>query len=86
MVDNTFATPYFTRPLSLGADIVMHSGTKYLNGKTLGYLLLLSIIHIADTVWIGHSDVLMGVLCTNNATIAEKIRSLLTSQYLTISP
>ena len=35
MVDSTFATPYFTRPLSLGADVVMHSGTKYLNGKTL---------------------------------------------------
>lgn len=32
MVDNTFATPYLTRPLDLGADIVIHSGTKYLNG------------------------------------------------------
>lgn len=32
MVDNTFATPYLTRPLTLGADLVLHSGTKYLNG------------------------------------------------------
>lgn len=32
MVDNTFATPYLTRPLALGADIVLHSATKYLNG------------------------------------------------------
>lgn len=32
MVDNTFATPYLQRPLDLGADIVIHSGTKYLNG------------------------------------------------------
>jgi methionine-gamma-lyase len=32
MVDNTFATPYITRPLGLGADIVLHSATKYLNG------------------------------------------------------
>jgi methionine-gamma-lyase len=32
MVDNTFATPYLTRPLELGADIVLHSATKYLNG------------------------------------------------------
>lgn len=32
MVDNTFATPYLTRPLGLGVDIVLHSGTKYLNG------------------------------------------------------
>jgi len=31
-VDNTFMTPYFQRPLSLGADIVMHSATKYING------------------------------------------------------
>lgn len=32
IVDNTFLTPYFQRPLSLGADIVIHSGTKYLAG------------------------------------------------------
>jgi cystathionine gamma-synthase len=32
IVDNTFLTPYFQRPLSLGADIVLHSGTKYLGG------------------------------------------------------
>jgi len=32
VVDNTFATPFITRPLDLGADIVIHSGTKYLNG------------------------------------------------------
>ncbi|NLT15967.1 MAG: PLP-dependent transferase, partial [Clostridiales bacterium] len=32
IVDNTFLTPYFQRPLELGADIVVHSGTKYLGG------------------------------------------------------
>lgn len=32
VVDNTFLTPYFQRPLTLGADIVVHSGTKYLCG------------------------------------------------------
>jgi cystathionine gamma-synthase len=32
IVDNTFLTPYFQRPFSLGADIVLHSGTKYLGG------------------------------------------------------
>lgn len=31
-VDNTFATPYCTRPLALGADVVLHSTTKYLSG------------------------------------------------------
>jgi cystathionine gamma-synthase len=43
-VDSTAATPILTRPLALGADLVMHSATKYLNG---------------------HSDVLAGVLVTN---------------------
>ncbi len=33
-VDSTFATPVLTQPLSLGADIVMHSATKYLNGHS----------------------------------------------------
>lgn len=34
VVDNTFATPYNQRPLEMGADIVMHSATKYLNGHS----------------------------------------------------
>jgi cystathionine beta-lyase/cystathionine gamma-synthase len=34
VVDNTFATPYFQRPLEHGADIVLHSTTKYLNGHS----------------------------------------------------
>ncbi len=33
-VDNTFASPALTRPLELGADIVMHSATKYLGGHS----------------------------------------------------
>lgn len=32
IVDNTFLSPYFQKPLTLGADIVVHSGTKYLGG------------------------------------------------------
>lgn len=32
IVDNTFLTPYFQNPLALGADVVVHSGTKYLGG------------------------------------------------------
>lgn len=34
IADNTFATPYFQRPLDLGSDIVVHSGTKYLGGHS----------------------------------------------------
>lgn len=40
VVDNTFATPYFQQPLALGADVVLHSATKYLcgHGDALGGL------------------------------------------------
>ncbi len=43
-VDNTFATPYLQQPLSLGADVVVHSATKYLGGHSdvVGGLLALS--------------------------------------------
>jgi cystathionine beta-lyase/cystathionine gamma-synthase len=34
VVDNTFMSPYFQRPLDLGADLVLHSATKYLNGHS----------------------------------------------------
>ena len=34
VVDNTFLTPYNQRPLDLGADVVMHSATKYMNGHS----------------------------------------------------
>jgi cystathionine gamma-lyase/cystathionine beta-lyase len=52
VVDNTFASPYLQNPLALGADIVMHSVTKYLGG---------------------HSDVIMGALCTNNKEYYEQL-------------
>jgi cystathionine gamma-synthase len=43
IVDNTFLTPYFQKPLALGADIILHSGTKYLGGHndTLAGLLVI---------------------------------------------
>jgi cystathionine beta-lyase/cystathionine gamma-synthase len=34
VVDNTFATPYLQQPLTLGADVVVHSATKYLGGHS----------------------------------------------------
>lgn len=52
VVDNTFATPYLQQPLSLGADIVVHSTTKYLGG---------------------HSDVVGGLVATNDGAIAERL-------------
>ena len=54
-VDNTFASPYLQNPLDLGADVVMHSATKYLGG---------------------HSDVVMGVLVTNDEELAKELAFL----------
>jgi cystathionine gamma-lyase len=55
VVDNTFLSPYISNPLTHGADVVVHSVTKYING---------------------HSDVVMGVLATNDDELAEKYRFL----------
>ncbi|MEX0811086.1 MAG: cystathionine gamma-synthase [Chitinophagales bacterium] len=52
-VDNTFASPYLQNPLDLGADMVIHSGTKYIGG---------------------HSDVVIGAVVVNEATIIEQLR------------
>ncbi len=50
IVDNTFLSPYFQNPLDLGADIVVHSGTKYLGGHhdTIGGLVMLNDDELAD--------------------------------------
>lgn len=50
VVDNTFATPVFQQPLAFGADIVLHSTTKYLNGHSdmVGGMLLTSRDDIAE--------------------------------------
>jgi len=55
VVDNTFMSPFFQQPLTMGADVVLHSTTKYLNG---------------------HSDVVGGVIVTNDAAIYEKMAYL----------
>lgn len=52
VVDNTFATPILQQPLELGADVVVHSTTKYIGG---------------------HSDVIGGVVVTNNRELHEKM-------------
>jgi cystathionine gamma-synthase len=54
VVDNTFATPLGQQPLALGADVVLHSATKYLAG---------------------HSDVVLGILVTDDADLHERFRA-----------
>jgi cystathionine gamma-lyase len=50
VVDNTFLSPIFQRPLELGADVVLHSSTKYLNGHSdmVGGILLTSDEELAE--------------------------------------
>jgi cystathionine beta-lyase/cystathionine gamma-synthase len=52
IVDNTFATPYFQRPLEFGVDIVLHSTTKYLNGHSdmVGGLLVTARDDLAERI------------------------------------
>ncbi len=52
MVDNTFSTPFNQRPLELGADIVVHSTTKYLNGHSdvIGGALVLDDDDLAEEI------------------------------------
>ena len=53
IVDNTFLTPYLQRPIELGADIVIHSGTKYLGGHsdTISGLVVVNDKQIADRLY-----------------------------------
>ena len=54
VVDNTFASPMLTRPLELGADIVMHSATKYLSGHSDmigGVAIVRDDPELAERVW-----------------------------------
>lgn len=52
VVDNTFASPYLQRPLELGADVVVHSTTKYLGGHSdvLGGAVIVNTEELADKV------------------------------------
>jgi cystathionine gamma-lyase len=52
VVDNTFATPYFQKPLKLGSDIVVHSTTKYINGHSdlIGGAVILNSKELYDKI------------------------------------
>ena len=51
IVDNTFASPYIQQPLTLGADIVMHSTTKFLNGHSDSVGGIVIVKHQDDVDW-----------------------------------
>ncbi len=59
VVDNTFASPYFQRPLELGADIVIHSTTKYISGHSdiIGGAILTSCDTLFEELQFNHNAV-----------------------------
>ena len=61
-VDNTFMSPYFQRPLELGADVVVHSTTKFLNGHSdsIGGVLISSSPE--DAEWFGFAQNAVGAI------------------------
>ena len=64
-VDNTFASPALQQPLALGADIVVHSATKYLGG---------------------HSDLIAGLVVTNEKELGDKIKFIQNASGAILAP
>jgi cystathionine gamma-synthase len=64
VVDNTFASPYLQQPLTLGADVVVHSMTKYLGGHSdvVGGALVVRDIDLADQL--AYHQNAMGAVCS----------------------
>lgn len=78
-VDNTFASPINTNPIDFGADIVIHSMTKYINGHgdTLGGVVICNDLEYADAVRFGSLMHLGAVLSPNAAyLIARGLKTL----------
>lgn len=79
IVDNTFCTPYIQRPLELGADVVVHSATKYLNGHgdVIAGMILGNNDLITQIRGIGLKDMTGAVLSPHDAfLIARGLKTL----------
>lgn len=71
VVDNTYATPYLTRPIDLGADIVLHSATKYLggHGDVVAGLVVGSAEQISEIRLVGMKDMTGAVMAPFSALL-----------------
>ena len=74
IVDNTFATPYLQRPLDLGADTVVHSATKYLNGHgdVIAGVIVGKADYIATCRMFGVKDMTGAVMSPFNAFLMQR--------------
>jgi len=73
VVDNTFASPYFQQPLSLGADVVVHSTTKYIGGHSdvVGGIALTNNSEIYDVIKF-HQNAVGGVPSPHDAWLTMR--------------
>ncbi|WP_101068649.1 methionine gamma-lyase [Roseovarius salinarum] len=71
VVDNTYATPYLTRPIELGADIVVHSATKYLggHGDVVAGIVVGRAADVAEIRVVGMKDMTGAVMAPFNAML-----------------
>ena len=74
VVDNTYATPYLTRPIELGADLVLHSATKYLggHGDVVAGLVAGSAEQIQQIRLVGMKDMTGAVMSPFNALLVMR--------------
>jgi len=74
MVDNTVATPIITRPLELGADVVLHSATKYLNGHgdVIAGIICGSADFITQCCLVGQKDITGSVMSSFDAFLINR--------------
>lgn len=73
VVDNTFLSPYIQNPLDHGADIVIHSVTKYINGHSVSIFMA---PFIAGLLTSSFKDVLMGAAVFNSPSLYERLSFL----------
>jgi len=71
VVDNTYATPYLTRPIEHGADIVVHSATKYLggHGDVVAGLVVGTMEQVTEIRLVGMKDMTGAVMAPFNAML-----------------
>ncbi|MAN14806.1 MAG: methionine gamma-lyase [Dinoroseobacter sp.] len=71
VVDNTYATPYLTRPIALGADLVVHSATKYLggHGDVVAGIVVGRAEEITEIRMVGMKDMTGAVMAPFNAML-----------------
>tara|TARA_B100000949_G_scaffold188233_1_gene170950 strand:+ start:969 stop:2144 length:1176 start_codon:yes stop_codon:yes gene_type:complete len=74
VVDNTYATPYLTQPLKLGADIVVHSATKYLggHGDVVGGIVVGDAAHVEKIRMHGMKDMTGAVMSPFSAMLVMR--------------